>query len=409
MKKILIVLFCFYIGNVSALEYSGYTEFSDFTDKEVKSDEFTDVKVERRYKYYKFVKENGPYESESVYNEEYPYVDKGDYTYTLESDYLDEKPLDVDGRIITSHMLYHHLKADDITYIKLYNSSNVDLSYSNFDVTYKDNSINYDIVYKNADSSLIKAYGEVELKFNENIDIRYLNMTFDMNPLVNNRSDLYITLGNDRLKVGQARYIFWNNNIRNIYFEGIDTDTNSDAFVDYYSDEILETRPTIHYHDKVIKYTYKDILYRKYKLLREYSDDYLTGTVDDYIYRDEEKYKDYYAYRTRKLIETSLNEENIKSVIGGSTGEYKQKKYGYVVYKILSNPLENHDQSVDLKPSLLTDNTVLKNKKNPICDVSKIKDENIIIYYFSYILIVIAILILVLSKLYKKYVKCGKV
>ena len=398
MKKLLIVLLCFYIGNVSALEYSDYSLFSDFTDKEVKSDEFTDVKVERRYKYYKLTKEYGPYEKEDFDNEEYPYIDSEDYTYTLESDYLDEKPADVKGRVITEHTLYHHLKADDINYIKLYNSSNVDLHYSNFNVVYKDKKLNYDVIYRNADSSLINAYGEIKLVFDENIDLRFLNITFDMKPIISSRADLYITLGNDRLTVGQARYIFWNDTVRSIFFEGIDTDTNSDAFVDYYSDKILETRPTIHYHDKIVKYTYKDILYHKYRLLREYSDDYLIGEVGDYIYKDDLKYKDYYAYRTRYLID----DEN---VVNKAEVNVKDKRVitENVIYKLLNNRFNGYDQNVNVKPAFLSKDSTFKKVKN--CNSAKIKDENFVIYYFSYIIIIIVILILVLSKLYKKYIK----
>ncbi len=402
MKKILIILICLYIGNVKALEYSDYTPFSDYTDKEIKADELTDVKIERRYKYYKLVREEGPYEKENIVNEDYPYIDNNDYTYTSESPYLNEPPAEQKDRIITTHTLYHHLKADDITYIKFNNNSNTDLTYSSLNLVYKGENINYSTIYKNANGTQIKAGGEIEIKFTEKIDVRYLTITCDITPFTNNRADLYITLGNDRLKVGHARYTFLTADITNIKINGINIDTYSNAFVDYYSDKIEQTRPTIHYHDTVIKYTYKDTIYRKYNLKREYNEEYSNGPIENYIYKDEEQYKDYYAYRTRQPINQNIiskpNNSNQKNYIILKTPSVNK------VFLKASPPTQiNHNLKPNTNNPYLIKNYVTH--KNPNYVNKKTLKQNTFISYFNYILIIIVILILVLSKLYKKYRK----
>ena len=78
-----------------------------------------------------------------------------------------------------------------------------------------------------------------------------------------------------------------------------------DGFDDYYTlkNEPLENMKLI---DDVTLYTYKDTLYRKYNLEKEYYTDYLKDAYGDYIYRDEDDYKDYYAYRSRSIIEDNI-------------------------------------------------------------------------------------------------------
>ena len=412
MKKILIVLLCSYIGNVSALEYSNYSPFSDYTDEAITSNELTDVKKERRYKYYKLVKEYGPYEKENTINENYPYIDYDDYKYTDESEYLDEKPEEEKGRKIVTHTLYHHLKADDITYVKLYNSSyqNVNLSYSNLSVIYKDKSLNYNVTYKNANENTINAQGEITLNFTENIDVRYLNILFTIFSSSDNETDLYVTLGNSKRKVGQGIYVI-KANARNIDYDAINMDTFSNAFVDYYSDKIEKITPTIHYQAPVTKYTYKDTLYRKYNLVREYSNDYLIESIEDYIYKDEDNYKDYYAYRTRTLLE----ENKISNIINQNEEienkfQTDEKKHNNIVTKLLKenkDPVYNNTSN-NAKPSMLLN--INKDKlSKPSIDKNNITKESLPVYYISYILIIIILLLLVLSKLYKKGIKRARV
>ena len=294
MKKILVLLLCLYIGNVSALEYSDYSDFSDYSEEFISSDDLTDVKTERRYKYYKYVKEYGPYEKESTLNSEYSNIDYLDFKYTDESGYFEERPSEEEGRIITSHTLYRHLKADDIKYIKIYNSNskNIDLNYSNFNIIYKDKSIDYNIVYNNADESVIHPYGYMIIEFDENIDVRFLNIRIDVTASKVGGASIFFTLYNDRLNVGESEYIFSTLDTRSVNLRCINLPVFSNAFVYYYSDKVETTTPTIHYDDTVIRYTYKDKLYHKYKLVKEYTDDYLLEGYDDYIYIDEENYKD---------------------------------------------------------------------------------------------------------------------
>ena len=118
MKKILVLFLLFFaVGNASALEYSDYTDFSEYTENYIQSNDLTDVKIERRYKYYKLEKELGGYgENDSV---EYPFIDKDDYIYTDYSDVSIEKPSEKEGRIIETINGYHYHKVKDINFLKI--------------------------------------------------------------------------------------------------------------------------------------------------------------------------------------------------------------------------------------------------------------------------------------------------
>ena len=118
MKKILLFLILtFCVSNVMALEYTDYSEFSEFSEEVIKEDDLTDVKSERRYKYYKLNKILGPYvESPS---EKYPYLDDEDYIYTNYSEVSPIKPEDKEGRIIEEVGSYKYKRVKDINYITI--------------------------------------------------------------------------------------------------------------------------------------------------------------------------------------------------------------------------------------------------------------------------------------------------
>ena len=135
-------------------------------------------------------------------------------------------------------------------------------------------------------------------------------------------------------------------------------------------------------------YTYQDILYRKYRLERQYYNHFLTQPLEDYIYKDESLFKDYYAKRTRQLI--IPKEEKTKSQIKPLKTIPENKpnisSLNQIEKKLNINRLQNYDIS-----------------NNPIP-----KQEIQMWYFIGPLLILISIFILLLSKLYKrknKYVK----
>ena len=177
MKKILfIILIISLIPQVNAKEYTEYTPFSDYQEQVIVENELTDVKVERRYKYYKEIKKLGPYEPKEKQIEEYPLVDLKDYIYKDESEYLTIKPEEKEGRIINTYDGVLYQKAKDVKYIKLINNSDKNIDISNFNLKYEENSINYIVETNNATIDKIENRGIITKKKKKPLMINMLNI-----------------------------------------------------------------------------------------------------------------------------------------------------------------------------------------------------------------------------------------
>ena len=118
MKKFwLLIILLGIFGQAQALEYTDYSDFSDFTSEYAENNDLTDVKVERRYKYYYLEKELGEYGTEPTL--EYPYIDKEDFISTDYSNLSPNKPEERDNRIIDTVKEYYYEKVKDVNYIEI--------------------------------------------------------------------------------------------------------------------------------------------------------------------------------------------------------------------------------------------------------------------------------------------------
>lgn len=381
MKKILtIFLMMFFINNVQALEYTEYTNFSDYTDQYIQKDDLTDVKIERRYKYYKLEKELGNYGKE---NPNYPLIDKEDYIYTEYSKPTLEKPEEKEDRIIETINGYHYKKIKDINYIKL-EATMADLIIENLKVIYKEKELEYEIETKKVEGNKIKQDGYIKICLKEPIDISQTILVFDTKEKSDKEGILYIKIGKDQEQYAYTLFQFPENKTLNL--DCVDFPANQKVFEDYYSETELKTGRAIKKIKEVTLYKYKDKQYRNYKLNKIYLDKYLIKPYEDYIYKDNTQYKDYYAKRTRTIKEEN-NPKQIQPKQNPKPIEKKQNQNNYKVpAKALYYPLNI----------------------NKLEDINKITPNNLSIQYFP-IIILIGIIILVLSKLYKNKKDCAKV
>jgi len=396
MKKILVLFFMIFgIGQVSALEYSDYSDFSEYTENYIQKDDLTDVKVDRRYKYYKLEKELGGYgENDSL---EYSFIDKYDYIYTDYSNVSVQKPEEKEGRIIESVNGYHYSKVKDINFLKIRVPIS-DIALYDIKILYKGEEIEYDIEKQNVNDNFeFEPGGYIKFNFKENLELRYLTLSYKG---VNNSSSVactvYISCGNDNDVYNDVEYSFLEN--MDMSWKGIDVLCHKKLYEDFYSEENFPTGSAFKKIGEVTLYKYKDILYRNYKLNKVYYSDYLTGPYEDYIYRDDSLYKDYYSKRTRIIIpeitesisEISINSDNesdnfdnkkiVNTVLDKTNSMYK------IPSKAISYPL-------DIKK---------------IDSLKEVKKAGLLYAYFPFILLLV-ILILVLSKLYKKKKDCATV
>ncbi len=397
MKKLLVLfVMLFGMSNVYALEYSDYSDFSEYTDKYVQGDDLTDVKVERRYKYYKYEKELGGYgENDSL---DYPYFDKDDYIYTEYSNVSLDKPEIKEGRVIETVLGHHYSKIKDINFI-LFHISMGFAVLDDFEVLYKGEPIDYDTEFTKATSDFkIEQEGSILLRFADKIDIRYITVSFNVIEAGGNLTSIGITTGYDDEKY---TYYSYNRSANtSVYWKPLDLPGYASSYEDYYSEELSPIGRACRHIDDVTLYKYKDIMYHNYNLIKIYSDDYLSEPFEDYIYRDESMFKDFYAFRTRTII---FDEPKaIESVVDDpvNTVATDNLNNNFVQKEVLDKT-----DSVYQIPEKAIYYPVNINKIEDLKEVNMFK----VIYPFILIFIILVILILVLSKLYKKKKECVKV
>lgn len=385
MKKILFcILLCFYITGVQALEYSGYSEFSDYTDKVIENDDLTDVKVERRYQFYKLNKVTGPYLREDETRADYPYLDKDNFVYSEYSEYSLEEPLEVPSREIESKMINHYKAAGPIDYITL-TAINGDIYLDNFIFLYKGEYVDYEITELGNELPFIKRGDTVGFKLQRKIGLADLEIKVKGLGLSSDNYSFEFSLGSDSKTYQKISSSIPGNSGAVLYCNAF----RPLGYDDYYSFENFEPSKFISFVDKVNVYRYRDIMYQSYKMEKEYYPEYLVNGTGEYIYKDEIKYKDYYAKRTRSII--NKIDFNDKLLSNSETYEPKVSNLVSILEDraIESEVIDNYDSSYKVL------NSPLKSEK--------IAEEKVPIWYFiGPFLIVFGIIILVLSKLYKR-------
>lgn len=389
MKKIVcfLILSIFFINNVQAMEYTDYGEFGPYIEDYIQSDELTDVKVERRYKYYKLIKDFGHYKENAT--QDYPYLDTKDYIYTDNSKPTIEKPEEKEGRVINILDGYHYKKIKDINYLTIEVSRSSKIL-SNIEFLYKGKKLDYTVSTEiNQNDILVNSGKSITFTFNENIRVYDLIMSFEVKEGSDN--GLFIKIGNNK-----EEYLYtilsYELNKKNTWI-GKTVRCYNNAFEDYYTLEEIEPTYIFQLVKKVKMYSYKDKLYHIYNLIKEYYNDYLLEPYEDYIYKDEAQYKDYYSKRTRNII----SKEIIKPV--------KEENKTQIV------PLNNNKSNIntEYKQYDKLDRTNYYPVK--INKINEVEPQNMsyLLYTSIPFILILVILILVLSKLYKNKKECAKV
>ncbi|MBR3897839.1 MAG: hypothetical protein IKJ43_00985 [Bacilli bacterium] len=237
----------------------------------------------RMYKYYKLDREYGDYALEG--SMEYPYLDKDDYIY---SDYeiSDASPLFNDNLEIEKVTYYEYKRTADIDYLNILNQSS-DLTIYKIEVRYNGELIDYNCPELEGGTFILKANKDITLKFDKEYDQMRMTVRI-MSDAVN--GFVHFTTGNDYSKQAVSKTYIDNDftyyGYNGTYF------AYSKWVNDIYPNRLGVSRIASYVRD-IIKYKYRYKLYHIYRENRNYYDDYLLDGVGDYIYRDEDDYKDY--------------------------------------------------------------------------------------------------------------------
>ncbi len=384
MKKILIVIMLLFCSNVQALDQNNYSEF---TENKIEETDLIDVKVERRYKFYKEVKELGGYFN----NEEYSLIDRDDYIIENESPLSIIKPEEKENRIINTYEGYHYKKAKDLKYliVKAKDNSNI-IKFKNLKFNYNKD-LNYSIEYYKSSKEIIEPGGYIKFNFAEPINHNELKFSFDL--ITNNKPQgnidyygLNIMTSNDTQEITTGTYTYDDKDTK-ISWVGGYVGIYADAYEDYFSlkeeNTSLAMKPI---KQDIPLYTYQDKQYRHYRIVREYYPDYLLNGNEEYNLKDENDYKDYYAKRMKNVIsknnEFEINEQKAKPELLPILNQKDTVKVSSL-------------QSLNINEELQQET-----KKCPKKEETKEKDCNQLSYFIP-IILGLGVIILVLSKLYK--------
>lgn len=379
MKKILLFILIFIgIENVGALEYN----VEDNSDK--------NVIIQRYYKYYSVDKVLGPLVTLDEPNFEYPYIDKNIYECTLNSELLQVRPIEKEGRNISEYDGYKYRQMPFIKYMDIVSNGET-IDFSNLKFFYDGKLLNYEV----DENYTILGNGKIRFNFEERLNPKLFKVQFYLNDNESNEYNLSLIFGDDKdflsIKTLATDNILMNIDVK-IY------PIKLSNYNTIYSLEKLEENNYNIFSDNVKLYTYEDCKYQSYKYEKNYYDDYLLSPLDKYIYRDDNNYKDF-------IISTNKYPDNIQ----GSTADVQYKlEDKYVINEIsTTNTLENNNDLKELETKNDDENFNLKNndisndKENDI-NKNETDDKNEFWLFIFYYLILLLILLIVICKRRKK-------
>ena len=390
--------------------YSEYSAYSPFTEEMISPSDTTKIKTERRYRWYKEEKILGDYHPIASSIPNYPEIDLDDFYETSFSDWREEIPEFKTGRVVETRDIYAYKDRILSRYAHLKGNYTGNLSFNELEFYYNDEKIDYEILNENdfgrrlhdgnyndnfntALSSnlvidlknyyspkylIIKAYFYNSVDEKNRIEIKFTSESRFY-------SDCYGLLSTDvnPVKFNQG---LWTYSYPNYLIEKAKyTDT-------MYSLTMPESRED-RIIDLVKQYRYKDTLYRYFQINRKYLDGYYKDNPGDYI-KDEDKYRDYYSYKTRDkvvisdnlefkdyhrslndlILDTTTNDITIKSKFNiYKNGTYKVEfilPFKTIVKNVKVNILQNSINEVNDKLLLVSN----QSKKAKV-DLSNSKDK----------------------------------
>lgn len=442
-KKLgLIILLCLLNIKIYALEnveYSPYSEFSNWQEENVISSDLIDVETEKRYRWYKTDRVDGDYSIEGNNNPLFPFIDKDNYYETDFSLYSLNEPDSIPNRIIENKKIYSYKQIKPIRYIYLMRVGNLTGSFyiSELNVYVDDQKINYSY-YCGRCSNNFEYYINNENIYENNVYI-YNNMEFriDLNGYYDAskiRIELYLfdqSIANKNYQLILSPYFnlsapqyfykefseqFYCNNISEVKHFSYLIDSSWLKEPEWFdwkeSEEIVINSFTTEVKQQTL-YRYKDIFYRYYQINKIYYDDkYYLDTPAEGYQHDENDYKYYYRYRTREVLKSPELITNNNSSIDNAPVENKKVISESNNHSNISQTVNTiSNQNKDISSNNLIETPVISNNKTPIksnivatADISSkgssmVSEDNVVnmimVKNLGYLLISIGLLIII--------------
>lgn len=337
MKKILFLIICLFSfcnGIRAQVYYSEYGPLSEYETSIKESDELTEVKIERRYKYFTEEKKS-KYFIKNANTEEYPIIDDTDFIYTDFSEWSFNEVND-EEKLIESRKVYKYQEMDKVRYIHLTNIkggndvlriAEITVMNGRIPLTYKTAcsgcSMNYKDYINNGDTKENLAYiinnQTLTLDLTTEYDLNLLTLNLYLYDVTDTIKTVTISYSNNP-NINQNTFSKFNltSSYKNTTLDSIVPITYNVSKNDlinpaWGTEAVSQAYITSTLTKKVIpatQYRYKEKMYLYYDTLKTYLDDYYV-TKEGYL-KDELLYQDYYATRTREKIEISSLELKTK-------------------------------------------------------------------------------------------------
>ena len=330
-RKLLFFIMCFLFSTYVNAEtfYSDYGEFSDYSEQYLSSNDTTYVEVQRKYKIYKEIYNEGGYYIENQNPSYLPFINKNDYMETQYSSWTKENPENILNRIIEQKMIYEYNNMQKIRYIHLYDfyGSYGVFRISELEVYNGDEKINFTLycegcnsnfnnhitnneIYENR-SYITNETGYLRIDLGDYYDLSFITLRtylFDVGYDVKSFSVNYTkdSAFNSRVYASaNLEYYFSYDKCAEI--KPFDTDIDDYNVVDpewqdsIISDSFIEPTKTRKVSNYIL-YRYKDIKYKYFNYEKEYADGYYVNSNENYPLIDYDNYKDYYRYKVRDKV-----------------------------------------------------------------------------------------------------------
>lgn len=272
-----------------------------------------------RYKYYRFKKVLGPIVTKNEVNNQFPLIDESNYFLSDFSDLSTKKPLNNDERIIYEYDGFHYLKVPKVNSITI---KVIDDSYLS-DISIKSIKGHLDFISDN-DSNILTNNMTINYELNDYFDINDLMINYKSGN--NKEKHMFNVYFKYDGKVISELYTLVFANI-NHYILGSQSEIKKDTYENVYLLQKSEDSNLI-YQGPIKLYQYQDYKYQSYKLEKDYYDGYLTGPIEDYIYKDETMYINDFLFKDNKenTFSTFLNNKTYLKDSSNSTFTNTEKK-----------------------------------------------------------------------------------
>lgn len=332
MKKILIGILVFVFSSTSVAAKTYYTEYSDYTeytDLPISESDTIHVETELRYNWYQNVIELGPYLPQEEIYPDYPLVDLNDTKDSVWSVWDTKEPPMMLNRLIQRRSIYHYQDMKEVRYLHLYDvmGSEGRFRISEIEIFVNGEKVDYTTTcegcsngfaasIKNGNTKENTSYiangGALQIDLNNYYPSDKISFKLYLFDTGLDQKEYHVRMTNDSDRNGIAYWEgYW---IQCFTYQNVNEIVGFDHTIEQFvmkDPEWYEEKLTLEEMQETLtrrvtvseQWRYIDIpLYRHYRIMRDYQNNYTLNGSIDYPFFDPSDSKLYYRYQRRDKL-----------------------------------------------------------------------------------------------------------